>query len=220
MRVLSGLELSAEARAGQGEVLDVGCGNALFFPKLKRFGNVRGIEVDADLLDPEHPDRHRIHTKLLGDPEYAGPNWRFDLITALDVIEHIQDDGAAIEHMLAMLKPGGYLVLTVPAFMSLWDAHDEINHHFRRYTRKQLAGLVQSPGRVCDVRYLFHSLYPPKWIVAQLNRTRAMSTSQTAMPMRPVNAMMTAANDVEHRLLSWLRLPWGTSLLAVIHLPA
>src|SRR3954465_3333895 len=89
------------------EMLDVGCGNALFFPELERFGSVRGIEVDEGLLDPGGPHRARISTKPLGAPEYTGADWQFDLITALDVIEHIDDDRAAVSSVVRMLRPGG-----------------------------------------------------------------------------------------------------------------
>src|SRR4051812_12063398 len=102
-----------------GDILDVGCGDGLFFQELERFGRVRGIEVDVGLLDPDGPYRDRIATLPLGDPSYAGDAGRFDLITALDVIEHIADDRAAVAAMLRMLRPGGVMVVTVPAFPSL-----------------------------------------------------------------------------------------------------
>ena len=93
-------------RRGDLDILDVGCGDGLFFPELERFGRVRGIEVDEGLLDPEGPFRGRIHTRPLGDPAYRGDDWRFDLITALDVVEHIADDRAAVSEMSGCSAPG------------------------------------------------------------------------------------------------------------------
>src|SRR5262249_1578172 len=96
-------------------ILDVGCGDALSFGALSAFGEVRGIEVDEALLSPAGPHRGRISTRPLGDPLYDGPAWRFDLITALDVVEHIDDDRAAVAAMAGLLRPGGHLVGTLPA---------------------------------------------------------------------------------------------------------
>ncbi|MBV8381660.1 MAG: class I SAM-dependent methyltransferase, partial [Planctomycetaceae bacterium] len=102
-------------------ILDVGCGDAVSFAALSAFGTVRGIEVDEGLLDPGGPFRDRISTRPLGDAVYDDPAWRFDLITALDVLEHIDDDRGAVTAMAAMLRPGGVVVVTVPAFELLWD---------------------------------------------------------------------------------------------------
>ena len=112
------------------DILDVGCGNGLFFEGLSEFGNVVGIEIDRSLIPSDSRYRDRIFNQPLGAPEYSG--MRFDLITALDVIEHIQDDHRAVEDMLSMLRPGGRLVITVPASMLLWDRHDVINHNSKR----------------------------------------------------------------------------------------
>ena len=95
------------------EILDVGCGNGLFFSRLSEFGRVRGIEVDRSLITDDCPYRDRIHTKPLGDPQYRG--WRFDLITALDVIEHIEDDRAELERVGERLSDTGCIVDANPA---------------------------------------------------------------------------------------------------------
>jgi len=197
------------------DILDVGCGDALFFPRLREFGTVRGIEIDTSLLSPDGLDRPRIHTRPLGDPCYTAEEWRFDLITALDVVEHIEDDSWAVAEMVKMLRPGGRLLLTVPAFMSLWDRHDEINHHHQRYTLRTLAALIRPPARLVSVRYLFHSLFTPKWLIARGNRVASIKSEQSAIPPGPINALATAWCDMEERLLGPLHLPWGTSVLAI-----
>src|SRR3954447_23473916 len=153
--VLRVLDESLPKRADL-DVLDVGCGDGLFFPQLEPFGRVRGIEVDEELLDPEGPFRERISTRPLGEPAYRGEDWRFDLITALDVIEHIDDDRAAVSEMIGMLRPGGVIVATVPAFQTLWDQHDELNRHHHRYTSGSVRNLFEEqPVCLLQVRYLF-----------------------------------------------------------------
>jgi 2-polyprenyl-3-methyl-5-hydroxy-6-metoxy-1,4-benzoquinol methylase len=210
-RVLEGLALPAHAR-----VLDMGCGNGLFFPVLKRFGEVSGIETDAALISADNPDRARIRSQPLG-AAYAGE--KFDLITALDVLEHIEDDRSAFAQLLGMLKPSGYFVITVPALMSLWDHHDERNQHFRRYTRAELRALVGDSARVLELRYLFQATFFPKYAVARMNRFMPRGVEQTALPPAPLNRALTSIFDWEERVLRRMDPPFGTSLLAVLQKP-
>ena len=198
------------------DILDVGCGDGLFFPGLARFGRVRGIEVDLGLLDPDAPHRERISTLPLGDPSYQGDGWRFDLITALDVIEHIADDRAAVAAMTAMLRPGGVMVITVPAFPSLWDHHDEVNLHHRRYTAGSLRQVIEGQGvELLQLRYLYRGLFPPKYLVARLNRRRTRKLEQHALPAPGINRLLARLCLWEDRLLRRVPIPFGTSVLAV-----
>ncbi len=144
-------------------VLDVGCGNALSFAALEEFGTVRGIEVDPSLLDVRGPFRAQISTDPLESSLYDDPRWRFDVITALDVVEHIDDDRAAVARMAAMLRRGGLLIITVPAFALLWDYHDELNFHRRRYTAGSLKRTLAGHGvELLELRYLFRVAFHPQ----------------------------------------------------------
>jgi len=209
LQVIDGLNITKPA-----EILDVGCGNGLFFGQLERFGNVRGIEVDDSLITANSPNRNRIFNRPLGDPQYA--MLQFDLITALDVIEHIEDDYKAVSDMLGMLRPGGKLLLTVPASMMLWDRHDEINRHYRRYTRESLRKLLAGRGRVIALQYLFHALFLPKLAFRTVNQVFRSQVAQHAMPPAPINRIMESICRLEFRTLGRLRMPFGTSLLAVV----
>lgn len=201
-------------------ILDVGCGDAVSFPALAAFGDVRGIEVDEGLLDPDGPYRHRIATRPLGDPLYDDPAWQFDLITALDVLEHIEDDRAAVAAMVHMLRPGGRLVITVPAFELLWDHHDVINQHYRRYTAARLRRALDGQGlELLQMRYLFRGLFFPKLLVRALNAARRRKVDQHTVPAAPLNAAMCRLCVLEDRLLRRLPLGFGTSLLAVARRP-
>jgi 2-polyprenyl-3-methyl-5-hydroxy-6-metoxy-1,4-benzoquinol methylase len=196
------------------EILDVGCGNGLLFEELQRFGTVRGIEVDRSLIPSDSRHRDRICEKPLGDPYYS--TCRFDLITALDVIEHIEDDSQALDDMLVMLRPGGRLIITVPAFMMLWDRHDEINRHYRRYTRRSLRTLIANRGSVRRLSYLFHLLVVPKLAVGILNRACGAGVPQHVVPARWINKCMEVICLSEYQALRSLGIPFGTSLLAVL----
>ncbi len=200
--------------------LDVGCGDGLFMQQLAKFGTVRGIEADTSLLTDDNLLRDRIDTELLGHRIYQ--NRTYDLITALDVIEHIENDRNAVADMFNMLRPGGHLLITVPAFMSLWDQHDEMNQHYRRYNRKTLRRLVEPFGQVRNIRYLFHGIFLPKWTVAKLNKNRADKIEQHHLPKPWVNAVMRLACRAEFALASHLPaalIPFGTSVCAIIQKP-
>ncbi len=174
-------------------ILDVGCGNALSFRALAEFGTVRGIEVDPRLLDDLGPFRTQISTEPLGSAVYDDPSWRFDMITALDVIEHIDDDQGAVAAMAGMLKPGGLMAITVPAFQLLWDHHDEINHHRRRYSARGLERVLPCQGlELLELRYLFPSLVIPKIMVRLVNAGRRRKVSQHGIPTDWINRALEA----------------------------
>jgi cyclopropane fatty-acyl-phospholipid synthase-like methyltransferase len=201
-------------------ILDVGCGNALSFPALAEFGTVRGIEVDVKLLDDTGPFREQISTDPLESAVYDDPRWRFDVITALDVVEHIDDDGAAVARMVGMLKCGGFMIITVPAFPLLWDHHDEINLHRRRYTAASVKRILGGQGvELLELRYLFRSLFIPKLGVCLWNAGRARKVAQHGMPGAMINVALERLCILEDRLLGRWPLPFGTSVLAVARKP-
>ena len=206
-------EIERLALPDESDILDVGCGNGLFLDRLSTYGNVRGIEVDADLLDPSNPYRPRIQTEPLGHADYE--DWQCDLITACDVIEHIEDDRFAVTEMCRMLKPGGFLMITVPAFTALWDTHDEINHHFRRYHYEQLTALLSPQLKLLTCRYLFPSLFLPKLAVKLWNFQRSQAVPQHAMPARWINRAAAGYCYAEYQLTRYAPPAFGTSLLAI-----
>lgn len=207
-RELKQLNLSSSTR-----ILDVGCGDGLSFPLLRKFGVVEGIETDKSLLNPNSPHRSKIFTEPLGRPLYEGR--RYDVITAFDVLEHIDDDRSAIRNINDMLEPGGWLVLTVPAFMCLWDGHDEINLHYRRYRADKLRAELQRYFQDLRVRYLFQSLFIPKLMLAMLNRLRDNAMPQHRIPSRWLNEAVQKVLEAEYLVVRRIPLPFGTSLLAV-----
>jgi SAM-dependent methyltransferase len=194
-------------------ILDVGCGDGLYFPLLERHGEVTGIETDRSLVAADNPRLDRIRPEALGDA--CWDRKRFDLITALDVIEHIDDDRAALARIAELLAPKGRVLLTVPAFTALWDRHDEINHHFRRYTKFSLRAALPDNLQLLSQRYLFPSLFLPKWMVARLNR-RDVGIVQHAPPPPWLNGLAETWLVAEDRLLRLLGSPFGSSLLAVL----
>lgn len=126
------LELPPEAA-----VLDAGCGTGRTMDDLRRYGTVHGFDLNP--LGVEHA-RGRGHGDVQVAPVEAipHPDATFDLVTCLDVIEHTPDDVASLRELRRVVRPGGWLVVTVPAYQLLWSSHDVANQHYRRYRRSQL----------------------------------------------------------------------------------
>lgn len=210
--------LHARSAGVDWRILDVGCGDGLFFEELSRFGHVEGLEPDESLVtDPRWRDR--IHVGRLGADDVPYPRSAFDLVLMLDVLEHIEDDRSALCSARALLKPGGALVLTVPALSWLWSRHDERNEHYRRYDRRSLRSALEDSGlRVEDPRYFFAWTVAPmlarRWLQPAGSRQRALD-APIAIPPAPINRILTEASRAEHALGRHVRLPVGSSLLAV-----
>lgn len=200
-------------------ILDVGCGDGLFFPTLQRFGDPYGIEPAGATLTPGGPWRHRIHAGFL-DASYR-PEHRFGLVLALDVIEHLDDPDAFLQHVLRVLEPGGWFVATVPAFRVLWTAHDDLNQHVTRYRRNEFTALVAAHGlEVVHSRYFFVLLAGAKLLVRVLEQVHRPRLRPPGVPSAPVNAFLALTCRAEQAVLG-RHAPWfGSSLLLVARAPA
>lgn len=198
--------------AGWQSILDVGCGDGLFFPELSKCGAVEGVEPDAALVTGA--SERKIHTTPF-DHRFQ-PGKRYDLLLMLDVLEHLPDPVAALECAERLLEPGGMLLLTVPAFMALFTLHDEINHHRTRYTKETLtAEIAQTNLSIVEARYFFHWLFPAKLAARGIQAVTRPAPSLPRVPPPWINRCLTIMSRVEDRLLQPLRLPFGGSLLVV-----
>lgn len=205
---------------GAGETFDFGCGDGLFFPILQRYGAARprGLEPDAALLDPAAPWFDNITTgALVDDPSERA---RYGLIVALDVLEHLEDPQPAMAILRARLRPGGWFVATVPAFDELWTAHDEINHHCRRYRLGDLEALARGSGlTIVESRYFFVWVALVKWLVARKQRLIRPVANPPEVPATPVNAAALALTRLEQRLFGDSHPAFGSSAIVVARAP-
>lgn len=200
---------------GWRAALDIGCGDGLFFPRLHLLAShVEGVEPDAALVStPERDDGH-IHVRPLDDSFL--PETPPDLIVMLDVLEHLADPLAALRHVHRISVPGALLLLTVPAFRWLWTTHDDLNHHFTRYTRAEVVSLLEGSGfALQEARYFFHWLVLPKLLVRGMEGVRGARPAPPRVPPLPVNQFLELVSRLEHRLLTPLRIPFGSSVVAV-----
>src|SRR5712691_3232824 len=118
-------------------ILDVGCGTGANLQMLAEFGAAEGVDVSTEALDFCRA-RGLAEVKQGEAESLPFEDASFDLVTGLDVVEHLDDDIAGLSEMRRVLRPEGRAVLFVPAFMFLWGVQDDISHHRRRYTRAEL----------------------------------------------------------------------------------
>jgi len=199
--------------ATNAKILDIGCGDGLLFPVLKQYGDVFGIEPDPATLASDSPHREQIHLGYF-DESYETDD-RFDLIVMLDVLEHIEDANAALAKAVDLLTENGRLIITVPAFRSLWTSHDDLNHHFTRYTKESFKALAgQSGYRIGDMRYLFHWTYPAKLMIRLKENLVATVPQSPEVPTAWVNRALLGLTTLEQWTISRWGMPFGSSLLA------
>jgi 2-polyprenyl-3-methyl-5-hydroxy-6-metoxy-1,4-benzoquinol methylase len=199
---------------GTANILDVGCGDGLLFSSLAGFGKVFGVESDETTLAADSPWRERIYCQPF-DGNFQ-PSRRFDLILMLDVLEHLPDPAAALEHARSLLRPEGRILITVPALNALWTTHDDINHHYIRYDRQSFRTLASAAGvDLMSMQYLFHWTCPIKLLIRLKERLWQTTPQPPKVPLRLINRMLLALACAELRVAAHLRLPFGSSLLAV-----
>jgi hypothetical protein len=199
-----------------GEAFDFGCGDGLFFPILQRYtkSRPRGLEPDASLLDPAGPWFDCITTGALVDDR--SERARYSLIVALDVLEHLEHPQAALAILRERMRPGAWFVATVPAFDELWTAHDEVNHHYRRYRLREIEALVRDSGmEIVEARYFFVWVALVKWLVARKERMIRPVPRPPKVPLAPLNAVALALTRLEQRIVGDAHPPFGSSAIVI-----
>ena len=214
-RILAELIRREVHPAADARILEIGCGTGHNLAMLSGFGHVDGLELDdeAAALSEKRLGRVIIRSPL---PELDGVSNDYDLIGAFDVIEHIDDDHAALAAIATRLKPGGKFIMTVPAHPWMWTAHDVANHHKRRYSKRSLRALVEgSPLRLDKIGYFNSLLFPLAIVERAASKLRGKDDGNVSLPPRPLNNLFEAVFASERYLVGRLPLPPGLSLFAV-----
>jgi SAM-dependent methyltransferase len=196
-------------------ILEIGCGTGHNLAMLAAFGNVDAVELDDEsrAIAEQRLGRAVINSPL---PELAGVSNDYDLIAALDVIEHIEDDAGAVGAIATRLKPGGKFVMTVPAHKWMWSAHDVVNHHKRRYSKASLKQLIEgSPMKLEKIGYFNSLLFPLAVAQRVSSKVRGKDDAEVKLPPRPLNAALEAVFRAERHFVGRVPLPPGLSLFAV-----
>jgi SAM-dependent methyltransferase len=199
-------------------ILEIGCGTGHNLEMLQRFGTADGIEIDpaARSLAAERLGR------AIGDsplPALTGvEDGAYDLVAILDVLEHVEEDREALESIARKLKPGGRILITVPAHPWMWSAHDEVNHHKRRYTKKTIRAAVADAGLKLELLTYFNSLLFPVAAAARLASRAAgkKGSDDDSMPPAALNRMLEGIFRAERYAIGRLPFPLGVSLAAIV----
>jgi SAM-dependent methyltransferase len=198
------------------QILEIGCGTGHNLAMLGEFGHVDGLELDDEA---RAISEKRLGRKVMSSPlpELAEvSDSHYDLIGAFDVIEHIEDDRAALASIAAKLKPGGKFVMAVPAHQWMWSAHDVVNHHKRRYSSRALKALIEdSPLELVKIGYFNSLLFPVAVAERVASKMRGKDNADVTLPPAPLNAVLEKVFGIERHLVGRLPLPIGLSLFAV-----
>ena len=216
-RILEGLIAREAALPGDARLLEIGCGTGHNFGMLRAFGRLDAVEVDGEAR--ALASRRLGHA--VGDaplPVLTGvPDRTYHLIALLDVLEHVDEDEAALASIAGKLAPGGRILVTVPAYPWMWSAHDVAHHHKRRYSKRALRRTAEAAGLAVEKIGYFNSLLLPLAAAARLaGRIAGTTGSGDKMPPAPLNALLRGIFGLERHLVGRVPLPAGVSLFALL----
>ncbi|HUS71394.1 MAG TPA: methyltransferase domain-containing protein, partial [Anaerolineae bacterium] len=217
-RILSRLLDEMLEGAGNPRILDVGCGTGATMGFLERYGEVIGVDIAPQALKyGREQGRARLcladggHLPFLEDS--------FDLVTALDLLEHLEHEEVGLREMWRVLKNGGRLLAVVPAFAFLWSDFDRFSGHYRRYSKQELRSKIEGSGfQVSRLSYFNTLLFPFVWGVRTFkNWAGTWRTFRSDLEMRTpgLNSLLASVFSMEGGLMARGDLPFGVSLICI-----
>jgi SAM-dependent methyltransferase len=206
------------------KILDIGCGTGFNVEYLQARGykQVVGLDFSMDALG--FCQSRNLTCLVCSDATHPpfGPV-SFDMIMALDLIEHLADDTQALQHLTRILKPGGTLIIFTPAFKFLWGLQDEVGHHYRRYTAGELRHkLIEAGLNITKLTYTNTFLFPLIWAgrtALQLSSHTIQGTSENDLHPGWSNHLLQTIFAAERPLMKHINFPWGVSLLCIAQKP-
>lgn len=194
-------------------ILDVGCGTGANLEMLKKYGESEGVDVSDDAIEFCRKKGLKVHKGLAEELPFADET--FDLVTALDVIEHLDDDIAGLKEMYRITKKGGKTLIFVPAFMWLWGVQDDISNHRIRYTKKQIVERLEKAGYTIE-----RATYANWTFFAPILAGRTIMKITGIKPESENNVNVSALNGIFGKIFSsekyWLKnfdFPFGVSIV-------
>lgn len=200
-------------------IADIGCGTGKNVETFNSIGTAWGVDPSKDAIT--FCKKRKLKNLKLGTIEKTGfKDSSLDIVTILDVLEHIDDENRAIKELKRILKKDGMLVLTVPAFSWLWSQWDVVLHHKRRYTTQEVTALLEKHGFVIKkISYMYPWLVIPallvRFIKSKQKSDTYVSDFQLSNPL--VNSVMNFVTGIEQKLLNIMNFPFGTSVICVAY---
>jgi SAM-dependent methyltransferase len=197
-------------------ILDVGCGTGANLILLSKYGEAEGVDVSEDAL-AFCRERGLDKVRLGAGEELPYDDGTFDLVTAFDVVEHMDDDLAGLTEMRRVLRPGGRVLLFVPTFMFLWGLQDEVSNHRRRYRLPELRRVLEQAGfEIERATYANITFFLPILLVRKLMRLTGIKTeTENSINVPALNGVLGRVLGAESWILRYTNLPFGVSGLCV-----
>lgn len=202
----------------KNRILDVGCGLGETSKKLTTLGQVTGIDSSPAAIGLAKKNGLK-KAKVMDVTTLSFPKNSFEIVTAFDVLEHVEDDQKAIQEISRVLKPKGIFLLTVPAYNWLWSEHDEVLGHKRRYTKSQVEKKLKKAGfTILKLSYIISSFLLPiaifRFCQKVLKKKKNPKTSYVILPPF-FNLILAQVLKLEGILLNITNLPFGVSLICL-----
>jgi SAM-dependent methyltransferase len=197
-------------------ILDVGCGTGANLQMLSQFGVAEGVDVSTEALDfCRARGLARVRQGAAESLPYEDA--QFDLVTGLDVVEHLDDDVVGLSEMRRILRPGGRALLFVPAFMFLWGVQDDISHHRRRYTLPDVKSKLREAGFTVErASYANITFFAPILAGRLLMRmTGLRPASENNINIGALNGWLGRLLGAESWWLKRMNFPFGVSIICV-----
>ena len=217
-QIFDSLASEQPAKAGTQNalrILDIGCGTGANLEMLSQFGTAEGVDVSDEALEfcrsKGLKAQKGLAEKLPFDDE------SFDITTALDVVEHLDDDVAGLKEMFRVTKNGGYSLIFVPAFMWLWGVQDDISHHRIRYTKSQIVERLKKAGYTVErATYANWTFFAPILVGRALMKlTGIRPESENNVNVSALNGVFGKLFGAERYWLKRLNFPIGVSIVVV-----
>jgi len=217
-KILAGFveQICREVTDRRPRILDVGCGTGANLLMLAEYGDAEGVDISEDAL-AFCRERGLDKVRLGAGEQLPYEDGTFDLVTALDVVEHMDDDLAGLREMRRVLRPGGRVLLFVPTFMFLWGLQDDVSNHRRRYRLPELRRVLEQAGfEIERTTYANITFFLPILVMRQLMRlTGVKAESENNINVSALNGVLGSVFGAESWLLRVMNLPFGVSGLCV-----
>jgi SAM-dependent methyltransferase len=203
-------------------VADIGAGTGKILSDVRRDGSAIAVERSLELASFGRGRYELPYVVADFDRGIPLAPASVDLALLLDVLEHVDDEGLLLGEIARTLRPGGALIISVPAFQHLWSRHDELHHHRRRYSRRALMRVLQANRFRC-VRMTYYNtwLFPLVYVSRMLERVpgfRRSTVTDYDKPPRAVAEVLRTVFRSEAKVIPRFNLPVGVSLIAVAKL--
>lgn len=200
----------------RSKILDIGCGTGKNLEVFSKFGNVWGIDSANEAV--AFCKKRGIKNVIKGSIEKMPfKKSTFEFVTALDVLEHV-DDSKSLKETYRVLKKSGMLIATVPAYLQLWSRWDEVLHHKRRYTKNTLRKVLEKTGfKIIKISYIYSFLILPALLIRTVKSLfyQDYYPSDFKLSNKIINALLGKLAEIERFFIINMSLPVGTSLIVV-----